>query len=82
MKRGKERERESRLLYFPFHYLLFFIEDMRVKYIHSDAVLFLKKNNKFRGANSAILDVKFTSSSMEETEVENDCFCKNAAQCS
>ena len=42
------------------------IEDMRVNYIHSDAVLFLKKNNKFRGANSAILDVKFTSSSMEE----------------
>ena len=40
--------------------------DMRVNYIHSDAVLFLKKNNKFRGANSAILDVKFTSSSMEE----------------
>ena len=38
------------------------IEDMRVKYIHSDAVLFLKKNNKFCGANSAILDVKFTSS--------------------
>ena len=33
-----------------------------MKYIHSDAVLFLKKNNKFRGANSAILDVKFTGS--------------------
>ena len=39
---------------------------MRVKYIHSDAILFLKNNNKFRGANSAILDIKFTSSSMEE----------------
>ena len=38
---------------------------MRVKYIHSDAILFLK-NNKFRGANSTILDIKFTSSSMEE----------------
>ena len=35
-------------------------------YIHSDAILFLKKNNKFRGAISAMLDVKFTSSSMEE----------------
>ena len=39
---------------------------MRVKYIHSDAILFLKNNNKFCGANSAILDIKFTSSSMEE----------------
>ena len=39
---------------------------MRVNYIHSDAVLFLKKNNKFCTANSAILDIKFTSSSMEE----------------
>ena len=39
---------------------------MCVKYIHSDAVLFLKENNKFRGANSTILDAKFTSSSMEE----------------
>ena len=37
-----------------------------MKYIHSDAILFLKKNNKFHGANSTILDVKFTSSSMEE----------------
>ena len=37
---------------------------MRVKYIHSDAILFLK-NNKFRGANSAILDIKFTSSSKD-----------------
>ena len=39
---------------------------MSVKYIHSDAILFLKKNNKFRGATSTILDVKFISSSMEE----------------
>ena len=37
-----------------------------MNYIHSDAVLFLKKNNKFRGANSVVLDVKFTGSSMEE----------------
>ena len=37
-----------------------------MNYIHSNAVLFLNKNNKFRGANSVILDVKFTSSSMEE----------------
>ena len=39
---------------------------MRVKYIHSNAVLVLKKNDKFCVANSAILDVKFTSSSMKE----------------
>ena len=37
-----------------------------MKYIHSNAILFLKINNKFCAANSAILDVKFTSSSMEE----------------
>ena len=36
-----------------------------MKYTHSDAI-FLTKNNKFCAANSAILDVKFTSSSMEE----------------
>ena len=42
------------------------IEDTCMKYIHSDAALFLKKNNKFYVANFAILDVKFTSSSMEE----------------
>ena len=41
------------------------IEDMCVKYIYSDAVLFLKKNNNFYAANSAMLDVKFTSSLME-----------------
>ena len=46
--------------------IAFVIEDMRLNYIHSDAILFLKNNNKFRGANSAILDVKFTGSSMEE----------------
>ena len=32
-----------------------------MKYIHSDAVLFLNKENKFHAANFAILDVKFTS---------------------
>ena len=37
-----------------------------MKYIHSNVVLFLKKNNKFRATNSTILDDKFTSSSMEE----------------
>ena len=36
------------------------IEDMCVKYIHSNAILFLKKNDKFCAAISAILDVKFT----------------------
>ena len=50
---------------------------MRVKYIHSDAILFLKKNNKFLAANSAILDIKFNGRT-----TENDCFCKTAAQCS
>ena len=41
------------------------IEDMCVKYIYSDAILFLKKKNNFYAANSAMLDVKFTSSLME-----------------
>ena len=37
-----------------------------MKYIHSNAILFRKINDKFCAANSAILDIKFTSSSMEE----------------
>ena len=40
-----------------------------MKYIHSNAILFLRINNKFCAANSAILDVKFTSSSMDEWEM-------------
>ena len=37
-----------------------------MKYIHSNAILFLKINDKFCAANFAILDIKFTSSSMEQ----------------
>ena len=44
-----------------------------MNYIHSNAVLFLKKSNKFCRANSAILDVKFTSSSMEERLLLQNC---------
>ena len=42
------------------------IEDMCVKYIYSDAVLFVKKNINFYATNSAMLYVKFTSSLMEQ----------------
>ena len=37
-----------------------------VKYIYSDAILFVKKNINFYAANSAMLYVKFTSSLMEQ----------------
>ena len=52
------------------------LEDIYVKYIHSDAVLFLNKENKFHAANFAILDLKFTSSSIMEEWWEIIAFVK------